>query len=228
MLTKKIPAIVPIKTLRFGKSRLSSILDDTERLHLIKLLISTTIFELKKSSFIHPIILVSNDNEVREIAKNEDLIFLYENNPGVNNAIKMADSYCVNEGYNSNIIIPHDIPFLTSESIDEICKKSFSYKKCIFICPSLRMDGTNILLRKPLNLIQTSYDNNSYYTHLALGKQSGVFCESITLKNLMFDIDEMSDLSYFLENMIYYKKTNNEVKSLFNFLKTCKKSYNLY
>ncbi len=220
---KKIPAIVPIKTLRLGKSRLSSILDDEERIHLIDLLISITLYELKKSSFIHPIILVSNDYTIRELAKKEDLIFLYENNSGVNNAVKKADSYCTNVGYNHNIIIPHDIPFLTSESVDTICQKSFSFKKCVFICPSLRMDGTNILLRKPLNLIKTYYDKNSYFNHLNFGKQSGAFCESLPIKNLMFDLDSKSDISFFLKNFIYYKNTNDKVKSLFDFLNGCKK-----
>ncbi|NOJ29906.1 MAG: hypothetical protein DA328_07050 [Nitrososphaeraceae archaeon] len=223
MSTEKLPAIIPIKTIRLGKSRLSYIFNEDERIHLINLLISITISELKKSSFIHPIILVSGDYEVKALAEKEDLIFLYENNSGVNNAVKIADSYCMKSGYNSNIIIPHDIPFISSKSVDKICQISFYYEKCIFLCPSLRMDGTNILLRKPVNLIHTCYDDDSYNQHFNLAKKSGAVYKSLFIKNLMFDIDDITDISFFLENIKDYEKISVGVKSLFHFLKSCKK-----
>jgi 2-phospho-L-lactate guanylyltransferase len=67
------------------------------------------------------------------------------------------------------------------------------YQNCSIIVPSMRMDGTNILLRKPFNLYETSYDNNSYYEHIQSSKKNSERTIIINSVNLSEDLDTMDD-----------------------------------
>src|SRR5688500_9069412 len=162
----KIAAIIPMKSLHLAKSRLSNILTPEQRKNLAMYLLDATIKELKESKFISEIIIVSSDKAVENYSCLKNLKFIKDYDEGVNNAVILADHYCINNDIGANIVIPQDLPFISAKEIDEICNISNKYHKCIIICPSKRFDGTNILFRKPPGVIKTHYDDNSYMNHL--------------------------------------------------------------
>ncbi|MGD1836185.1 MAG: 2-phospho-L-lactate guanylyltransferase [Nitrososphaeraceae archaeon] len=191
----KTLAIIPVKNLDYAKSRLTSVLDDEQRINLVKLLLLSSIKELKKSECIKKIIIVSNDNEIENIAYDHQVDYINEhNNNGVNYAVSQADFISKEFDFDADIIIPHDLPLLTVEDIDRICKISNKYDKCVVICPSERLDGTNIMLRKPPKIIDTYYDNNSYYNHIKIATNLRIKIIELMLKNIMRDIDTADDL----------------------------------
>jgi 2-phospho-L-lactate guanylyltransferase len=195
---KKIAAVIPMKNLHYAKSRLSNILTLQQRKELVLFLFNITIKTLKKSKFISEIIVVSSDKTIEKFSFKNRLIFIKDLDNGVNNAIILADRYCVQNNIDANIVIPHDLPFISVKEIDYICNISEKYPKCVIICPSKRFDGTNILFRKPPRVIATFYDNNSYLNHLKEAEKFNIPLESINLDNLMFDIDTREDLLDFL------------------------------
>lgn len=195
---KKIAAVIPMKNLHYAKSRLSNILTLQQRKELVLFLFNITIKTLKKSKFISEIIVVSSDKTIEKFSFKNGLIFIKDLDNGVNNAIIFADRYCVQNNIDANIVIPHDLPFISVKEIDYICNLSEKYPKCVIICPSKRFDGTNILFRKPPSVIATFYDNNSYLNHLKEAEKFNIPLESINLDNLMFDIDTREDLLDFL------------------------------
>ena len=195
---KKIAAVIPMKNLHYAKSRLSNILTLQQRKELVLFLFNITIKTLKKSKFISEIIVVSSDKTIEKFSFKNGLIFIKDLDNGVNNAIIFADRYCVQNNIDANIVIPHDLPFISVKEIDYICNISEKYPKCVIICPSKRFDGTNILFRKPPSVIATFYDNNSYLNHLKEAEKFNIPLESINLDNLMFDIDTREDLLDFL------------------------------
>ena len=190
----KIAAIIPMKSLHSAKSRLSNILTAQQRKNLAMYLLDATITELKKSNFISEIIIVSNDKAVKNYSCLNNLKFIKDFDEGVNKAVILADNYCINNGINANIVIPHDLPFISAKEIDEICTISNKYHKCIIICPSKRFDGTNILFRKPPDVIKTHYDDNSYMNHLKEAYKLKIPVESLDLVKLRFDLDTKEDL----------------------------------
>jgi len=194
----KIAAVIPMKNLHYAKSRLSNILTLQQRKKLILFLFNITIRTLKKSRFISEIIVVSSDKTIEKFSFQYGLTFIEDFNNGVNNAVVLADYYCVSKDIEANIVIPHDLPFISVREIDYICNISQKYPKCVIICPSKRFDGTNILFRKPPNVIDTFYDNDSYLNHLKEAQKFNIPIESLNLDNLMFDIDTPEDLSEFL------------------------------
>ena len=190
----KIVAIVPIKNTESSKSRLSFILNQNQRRMLVNFLLDLTIKELNKSSLITNILLVSSDKYFREVYKNKKIGFLTDFNEGVNKAISLADSYLENQKIDASIVIPIDLPLITSCDVDYFCRMSMEFSKCVIICPSKRLDGTNIMLRKPHNVIKTYYDDNSYQNHFLEAKLYNVPIKPIYRDNLTFDIDTREDL----------------------------------
>ena len=212
MNKKKIAAIIPMKNLHFAKSRLSTILTLQQRKNLAFFLLNTTIKTLKESRLITEIIVVSSDKTIEKFSFENSLKFIKDSDDGINNAVILADRYCINNDINANIVIPHDLPFISANEIDQICNISEKYPKCIIICPSKRFDGTNILFRKPPNVIRTFYDDNSYINHLKEAQKLHIPIESLDLDNLMFDIDTKEDLielSIILQNWKSFLKDFN-------------------
>ncbi|HJT84298.1 MAG TPA: 2-phospho-L-lactate guanylyltransferase [Nitrososphaeraceae archaeon] len=198
MTINKIAAVIPVKSLHSAKSRLSPFLTLQQRKNLALLLLNATIKTVKASRFVSDIIVVSSDNIIEYLSFKNSLKFIKDADNGVNNAVILADRYCIENEIDANIVIPNDIPFLSFRSIDQICIISEKYSKCIIICPSKRFDGTNILLRKPPGVIKTFYDNNSYANHLKEAKKLNIPIESLDYANLRFDIDTKEDLIEFL------------------------------
>ncbi len=212
MNKKKIAAIIPMKNLHFAKSRLSTILTLQQRKNLAFFLLNTTIKTLKESRLITEIIVVSSDKTIEKFSFENSLKFIKDSDDGINNAVILADRYCINNDIDANIVIPHDLPFISANEIDQICNISEKYHKCIIICPSKRFDGTNILFRKPPNVIRTFYDDNSYINHLKEAQKLHIPIESLDLDNLMFDIDTKEDLielSIILQNWKSFLKDFN-------------------
>jgi 2-phospho-L-lactate guanylyltransferase len=150
--------------------------------------------ELNKSSLITNILLVSSDKYFRDVYNNEKIEFLTDFNEGVNKAISLADSHLENQRIDASIVIPIDLPLITSCDVDYFCRMSMEFLKCVIICPSKRLDGTNIMLRKPHNVIKTHYDDNSYQNHFLEAKLHNVPIKPIYRDNLTFDIDTREDL----------------------------------
>jgi 2-phospho-L-lactate/phosphoenolpyruvate guanylyltransferase len=166
---KRTAIIIPIKRFEKSKTRLSGFLSQEQRAWLCHLMVNDLIekmSELEESN----IFLVTND------------------------AVRIADCYIEKNKFDSSIVIPIDIPLLTLKEIKEIISFAQDYKEIISIVPSNRFDGTNILLRKPHSIIDTSYDDNSFYNHLRKALDNGVTLKIFYNENLKMDIDTIDDV----------------------------------
>ncbi len=221
----KTAIIIPIKRKINSKSRLSTILDNQERIKLTELLISDLIEKTKRIENSQSIIVCSE--KITQLDKYKDIIVLCEGNSnGVNNAIKIADRFIDdgNDGkggkrFSESLIIPIDLPLLSVSTLNEIIKYSRKFSNFVGIVPSKRFDGTNILLRKPCSIINTFYDNNSYYNHVKTAKEKGLKTEIFDFENLMLDIDTLDDITTAIEKYEKQRLKNiipelNESKSI--------------
>jgi 2-phospho-L-lactate guanylyltransferase len=197
----KTAIIIPIKRISSSKSRLRSLLDNQERIELTELLISDLIEKTNRVENSQSIIVCSE--KITQLDRFKDIVILCESNSnGVNNAIKIADRYIDGERcseFYESMIIPIDLPLLSISTLNEIIKHSQKFSKFVGIVPSKRFDGTNILLRKPHSVIDTSYDNNSYYNHLKTAKEKGIKTEIFNFENLMLDLDTIEDITTIIE-----------------------------
>ena len=187
-------AIVPIKRFENAKTRLSSILDTDDRTRLSLLMLKDTLQILSAVHSLSQLITVSADKRVGEIAVKYGANFLLEEKErGVNSAVALADSYCMKKAADATMVIPHDLPLLDSTDISKACELAENESRCIVICPSLRYDGTNMLLRKPPSIIATFYDADSYNMHVKAAIRLGIPVKRLLSKGLMHDIDTPED-----------------------------------
>ena len=188
-------AILPIKRFENAKTRLSSILDTDDRIRLSLLMLEDTLQILSAVHSLSQLITVSADKRVGEIAVKYGANFLLEEKErGVNSAVALADSYCMKKAADATMVIPHDLPLLDSTDISKACELAENESRCIVICPSLRYDGTNMLLRKPPSIIATFYDADSYNMHVRAAIRLGIPVKRLFSKALMHDIDTPEDV----------------------------------
>jgi 2-phospho-L-lactate guanylyltransferase len=187
-------AIVPVKRFENAKTRLSSILDMDDRIRLSSLMLEDTMKTLSSVPSLIQVVIVSADKRAEELATKHGINFLHEEEEkGVNSAIALADSYCIREAADATVVIPQDLPLLDAIEVSRACDMAENENKCIVICPSLRYDGTNMLLRKPPSVIATFYDRDSYNMHLKAAIKLGIPVKRLFSASVMFDIDTPED-----------------------------------
>ncbi len=187
----KIAALVPVKQFELSKTRLE--LTKNQKIVLTELMLKFTIINLKKCKSISTIVTISEDERVEKISKIYETKFIFSKEKGVNFAIDAGDNYCKEKMVKSNIIVPIDLILLNPYEIELLLFVARKHQRCSIIVPSMRIDGTNILIRQPFNMFETSYDNNSYFNHIQSSKK--VNAQTIIIKsvNLSEDLDTMDD-----------------------------------
>jgi 2-phospho-L-lactate guanylyltransferase len=213
----KVFAIVPVKNFVSGKSRLASLLSVEERIKISKLFLDCTLKTLTNTSVISNVVVVSSDKRAEAIAKIYDAKFLQEKkDQGVNAAVALADVYISEYDVDATIVIPQDLPLLLPEDIEHMCTSAQEHEKCLVICPSLRFDGSNALLRRPPLLITTNYDNDSYNVHIKIAKALNATLKIIKTKRIMTDIDTVEDVINLIK---FYSINKDSINKAVVFLK---------
>lgn len=187
----KTAAFIPVKQFESSKTRLT--LTRNQKIVLTELMLKSTIIALKKCNNISTIVTISADERVEKISNYYDVKFIFANEKGVNYAVKVGDDICKEKHFNVNIVVPIDLIFLDPNEIELLLSIASKLNKCSIIVPSARMDGTNLLIRKPFNLYETSYDNNSYYNHVQSSRKSTAQTIVVKSVNLSKDLDTMDD-----------------------------------
>ncbi len=210
----KVFAIVPVKRFENAKTRLSSILSHDDRISLASIMLDETLQILSNTTCIQKVIVVSSDDRARKIASSHGCDFLREvKDNGVNSAVGLADNYSMTHHADASIVVPQDLPLLHHLEISKVCGLAENEKKCIVICPSQRYDGTNVLLRKPPDVIPTFYDSNSYESHISAARDIRLQTKVYLSRKLMLDIDVPEDMQLLeRENITDESKVLNFIK----------------
>jgi 2-phospho-L-lactate/phosphoenolpyruvate guanylyltransferase len=199
----KIFALVPVKRFESSKSRLSSVLNVVERKELSELLLTNTLSVLTEVSAISEIVIVSSDEVAIEIGRRNGAQVLRESkDDGVNAAIARADDYSFENGAEATLVIPQDLPLLAAADVNMICRKAESPDRCLVVCPSIRYDGSNALLRKPSRLLKTSYDEDSFNAHIRAATKVGIPIKVFLSKRMMLDLDTTEDIKILMSQGI--------------------------
>ena len=118
-------AIIPVKPLRRGKSRLSSVLSLEARTALNHYLLSNTLEMLASVSEIEYSLVVSRDPEALTIAREYGARTVQEQgSPQLNIALTRATMVAISHSVQGVLIIPADLPLITVEDIHEVLKRS--------------------------------------------------------------------------------------------------------
>jgi 2-phospho-L-lactate guanylyltransferase len=187
-------AIVPVKPLRRGKSRLASVLSLEARTALNHYLLSNTLEILASVPEIEYSLVVSRDPEALTIAREYGARTVQEQgSPQLNTALARATMVALSHSVQGVLIVPADLPLLTVDDIHEVVKKGVN-PPVVVITPDRHHQGTNALLISPPGLIQYEYGPGSYQRHCLQAEKAGARLEVCERGTVALDIDFPEDL----------------------------------
>jgi 2-phospho-L-lactate guanylyltransferase len=187
-------AIVPVKPLRRGKSRLAGVLNQDERAGLNQALLAHTLDTLKATPEIEQILVVSRDTAALALAREHGARTVQEDGaPHLNVALTRATIVARNYATRGVLIVPADLPLLTPQDIR--CMLEFADQPpVVVVAPDHRRQGTNALLVCPLGLIDYDFGPDSFQRHCERARQVGARLEICELPSLALDMDLPEDL----------------------------------
>ena len=195
----KTSVIIPVKSFQKSKTRLH--LSEEKTIELCRLLLREVIKTVFKSGLIDKTIVVSNEEQISDIIEEYNCKRIPDiNEKSVNDAVGLAESYLVENEFTHSIVLPLDVPFFYAEDIKKLL--DFSDEKSVVIVPSRHFDGTNALLRTPIDSIKPRYDEGSYNFQVESAKTFDVkICVGLIYR-LMLDIDSVEDLEFVIKQNI--------------------------
>jgi 2-phospho-L-lactate guanylyltransferase len=190
-------AIVPVKPLRLGKSRLAGVLSDDERTVLNRMFLENALSILRETPQIGQTLVVSRDPAALAIARELGArTVLEDGTPSLNNALQRATLLAKAFETRGVLILPADLPLLTQPDLESLLAQ-MEPAPFVAIAPDRHRDGTNALLVAPPGLLKYEYGPGSFEKHCELARQAGAKLTIFENPNLALDLDTPADLDLF-------------------------------
>lgn len=188
-------AIVPVKPLRLGKSRLSGVLSDDERAVLNRMFLEQTLEILRTTPIVTQTLVVSRDPAALAIAREFGArTVLEDGTPNLNSALNRATLLAKNYAGRGVLVLPADLPLLTRDDLLEflthVCEPP-----CMVITPDRHGLGTNALLMAPGGLVPYDFGIGSFTRHCESAKKLGARLEIVRNNHIELDLDTPDDLA---------------------------------
>ncbi len=187
-------AIVPVKPLRRGKSRLAGALTEDQREELNRVLLQRTLKTLLELKEVEQVLVVSRDSAALALARDLGARTVQEDGaPALNTALKRATVVAQVYASRGVLVIPADLPLLTAADVLALLQRA-TEPPVVVIAPDRHRKGTNALLLAPANLIEYDFGGNSFQRHCDRARRAGARLEIVDLPSLGLDLDLPEDL----------------------------------
>lgn len=187
-------AIVPVKPLKRGKSRLAGFLSRNERVDLNRHLLNHTLETLRAIPPIEHILVISRDPAALALARAHGArTILEDRHSRLNQALVRATFVAKRYATAGVLVLPADLPLITPEDIQAMLARAKN-PPVVVIAPDRHRQGTNALLIHPAGLIEYSFGPGSFERHCARAREAGARLEICELSSLALDIDMPEDL----------------------------------
>lgn len=187
-------AIVPVKPLRRGKSRLAGALSEDERTELNRSLLQNTLKTFSDLKEVEEVLVISRDPQALAIARQYGARTVREDGqPELNTALKRATVIAQVYATRGVLILPADLPLVTRDDVLALIERA-GESPSVVIAPDRHGTGTNALLISPAGLIEYDFGENSFQRHCQQAKEVGAHLEIVDLPTLGLDLDLPQDL----------------------------------
>jgi 2-phospho-L-lactate guanylyltransferase len=190
-------AILPVKSPRNAKQRLTGFLAVEQREALARMLYRQTLAALCQAEGIDRVVVATSDVEIADHARQSGAL-VFEENEQVSHSVS-ADVACLRAmemGASTVLLVPIDVPTATPADFTQL---ALSARPGLVVVPSSDGTGTNALVRTPPNCIQSRFGPGSFRAHLDQALSRGLPADALRLPGLMFDIDTPEDVAELLE-----------------------------
>jgi 2-phospho-L-lactate guanylyltransferase len=189
-------AIVPVKPLRRGTSRLAPVLSEDDRAELNQRLLLRTVDLLKELPEIVDVLVVSRDSEALALARDHGARTLQEDGrPLLNEALERATVVARSYHADSVLVLPADLPQLSAEDVAAMLEAGRE-APVVVIAPDHHHEGTNALFMNPAGIIDYDFGPGSFERHCDRAHKAGVVLKILELHTLAHDVDVPEDLGF--------------------------------
>lgn len=186
-----IISIVPFKGNTNCKSRLRSVLSNSERKQVALTMLERVLKTLAASTDIQGRLLVGGNQKSWEIAKDHSFHVLPDHGPGLNHNLCRAINFARHLGYEQALILPADLPFINSLEVERLVDLGKQYDAVVV--PSKEGTGTNaLLITLDLNF-SPAFGPNSFELHVNNFRRMGAFTREYRSSLLSIDLDDPED-----------------------------------
>ena len=187
----EITAIVPMKPLSEGKSRLSKSLSPEERANISVGMLRRVMSALQGAS-IDPIWVVGGDERVKNLARNQGGTWLEEMGRDLNDTIDKAIGQVFRRG-RSALYIAGDLPFVKPSDIHSFIQASRGAGN-VTLAPARRDGGTNAMLIPQGVYFKPQLGRRSFSKHLSQAARTETSVAISYSPGLGLDLDVVDDL----------------------------------
>lgn len=191
-MKRRIIAILPVKPLSEGKSRLAGVLSPIERRCLNLQFLERTISLLRAFGACHDVVVTSRDQQVLEKAAGHGFYPLPEVGcNSLNTALASATRVSRDKGADGILILPVDLPLAGVADLQALCHQRSG--PSVTLAPDRHGDGTNALFQEPVFLDYYAFGPNSLHRHKELAERFGSHVHILVAPALALDVDTPDD-----------------------------------
>jgi len=198
-MTSAVFCIMPVRSLVDGKSRLSPVLNATERAGLNAFLFERMVGCLREYPGLASTLIVSRSSEVLERARNSGAIVVFEpNGGGLSEAVGEATNTAIARGARGVFVIPFDLPLITAAALRELVAQAAPSPVCLLV-PDRRGVGTNFIYQSPIRLTTYAYGEGSFERHCVAARAAGMRVVVVREPRFALDLDLPADYLHWRE-----------------------------
>lgn len=197
----KVAALLPVKSFRNAKQRLSPMLDTAEREMLAEAMFRDVLSQVLNARGLDRTCVVTGNDRVDEIARTLGAQVIRESaERGETGAVDFARFELTRSGCEAVLIIPGDLPLLRDKDVEELLAHvpSGARPPLALLVPSHDRLGTNALLLAPPDVIKLRFGYDSFTYHSSQVALRGLPLRFVENERIALDIDEPKDLERFL------------------------------
>jgi 2-phospho-L-lactate guanylyltransferase len=194
----RIVAVVPVRSLSGGKSRLGEPLDPEERADLVMAMLRRTVAAALATQRLHGVTVVSQDPDLLGEARAMGAAAVLQESDGLNEGLSEARDSAF-DGATAMLVLPADLPEVTAEAIDRVLDAAYDAasrapdQPVVALVSDRHGTGTNALLVAPPDAIPFRFGEGSRAAHEAAAAAAGAAYVEVR-GPLSFDVDTPDDL----------------------------------
>ena len=201
-LAGQLVALIPVRSLTTGKSRLAGAIGDDRRADLIREMLTEVVAAVTASGVIGRVIVISPDEAVlsfaRHLAPNVTALRQAPDRPGLIAALEQGRAFALRHGAAAMLILFGDLPLLSPDDVRAMVASDVR----LVLSPDRHGEGTNALMLRfdppvvpPGDAFRFQFGQDSYRRHLAEADRLGLTVATVVTTGTSLDVDTPADLA---------------------------------
>ena len=199
-------AVIPINSFEKTMTRLSKILNSSQRVQLTKYLTDQMIHYLLKIDEIEKIVLLTNLTKWSRSFKNQNIIFQENNDElSLKENINLVSDWVYDQGAKRMLYLSIDLPLACEEDLKSLINQ---HEEGMTLVEAKKDGGTNALIIDLPRYLSFQFGKNSLEKHLVEAEKFKIKTKILKMDGLSFDLDDIDDWNHliginksFLENL---------------------------